>query len=153
MKLIQKFSDLVDALASMREKRRVAVACPYDESTLKAVECCINLCVAEFILIGTPDKLATLPAMMARSSSVRLVETDSDVDAVTAAIVMARNGESDVVMKGLVSTDVLLKAVLSKEQGLLPAGRVLTHLSVAELPGYHKGFGLRTFRFVFCGLE
>ena len=46
---------------------------------------------------------------------------------------MVRNGEADVLVKGLVSTDVLLRAVLNKERGILPPGRVLTHVAVSEM--------------------
>jgi phosphate butyryltransferase len=41
-------------------------------------------------------------------------------------------------MKGLIGTDILLRAILNKVSGLLPEGRVLTHLSVAEIPTYPK---------------
>lgn len=54
------------------------------------------------------------------------------------AVALVRRGDADVLMKGLVSTDVLLRAILNKVSGLLPEGRVLTHLAVAEIPGYHK---------------
>jgi phosphate butyryltransferase len=51
---------------------------------------------------------------------------------------MVREGKADVLMKGLIGTDQLLRAVLNKESGLLPAGKVLTHLAAAEIPGYPK---------------
>ena len=50
------------------------------------------------------------------------------------AVQMVRNGEADVIMKGIINTDVLLRAVLNKEHGLLPKGNVLTHLSAIYLP-------------------
>ena len=50
------------------------------------------------------------------------------------AVQMVRNGEADVIMKGIINTDMLLRAVLNKEHGLLPKGNVLTHLSAIYLP-------------------
>lgn len=50
----------------------------------------------------------------------------------------ARRGEADALMKGHLNTDVLLRALLNKEHGLLPQGSVMTHISVAELPNYPK---------------
>jgi len=50
------------------------------------------------------------------------------------AVQMVRNGEADVIMKGIINTEVLLRAVLNKEHGLLPKGNVLTHLSAIYLP-------------------
>jgi phosphate butyryltransferase len=44
-------------------------------------------------------------------------------------------------MKGLISTAPYMKLILDKEQGLLPPGNVLSHLSVVELPAYVKRHG------------
>ena len=41
-------------------------------------------------------------------------------------------------MKGIINTDNLLRAILDKEKGLLPPGKVLTHLSVMQIPTYDK---------------
>jgi phosphate butyryltransferase len=41
-------------------------------------------------------------------------------------------------MKGLVSTDKYMRGILNKEIGLVPPKGILTHVSLVELPGYHK---------------
>ena len=41
-------------------------------------------------------------------------------------------------MKGFVNTDVLLRAILNKEKGILPKGSVLTHITAAKIPTYPK---------------
>ncbi|BDW75853.1 hypothetical protein BFINE_16480 [Bacteroides finegoldii DSM 17565] len=41
-------------------------------------------------------------------------------------------------MKGIINTDNLLHAILDKEKGLLPKGKILTHLAVMEIPTYDK---------------
>jgi len=51
---------------------------------------------------------------------------------------MVREGEADVLMKGLIPTSDYMKLILDKEQGLLPPGNVLTHLSVWELPALDR---------------
>ena len=38
----------------------------------------------------------------------------------------------------IINTDNLLHAILDKEKGLLPKGKILTHLAVMEIPTYHK---------------
>jgi len=43
-----------------------------------------------------------------------------------------------VLMKGIINTDNLLRAVLNKEHGLLPKGHILSHVTVAEIPTYNK---------------
>jgi phosphate butyryltransferase len=51
---------------------------------------------------------------------------------------MVKSGEADILMKGLVNTDVLLRAILDKEKGILPVGNVLTYNAAMEIPKYHK---------------
>ena len=64
---------------------------------------------------------------------------DEDVDVAAAkAVALVREGKADVIMKGLLNTDNLLKAILNKETGILPKGQVLTHLTCAKLPMYDK---------------
>jgi phosphate butyryltransferase len=63
---------------------------------------------------------------------------DNPDEAAARAVAMAREGKADVIMKGQVNTDNLLRAVLNKETGILPKGRVLTHVTCAQLPVYDK---------------
>ncbi|MBQ8127411.1 MAG: phosphate butyryltransferase [Prevotella sp.] len=112
MKTIKNFDELVAHLTERTERRRVAVVCGRDESTREAV---------------------------ARAEAAGFVEPimvdDDDVDVAAArAVALVREGKADVLMKGLLNTDNLLKAVLNKETGILPQGRVLTHLTCAQLP-------------------
>ena len=51
---------------------------------------------------------------------------------------MVHDGDGDVLMKGLCSTDKFLRAILNKETGLLPPKGVLSHVGVIENPNYHK---------------
>ena len=44
----------------------------------------------------------------------------------------------DILMKGLINTDVILRAILDKEKGILRPGHVLTHVAMAEIPKYEK---------------
>ena len=46
--------------------------------------------------------------------------------------------EADILMKGLINSDVLLRAVLDKEEGILESGHVLTHVGCASIPTYPK---------------
>jgi phosphate butyryltransferase len=50
---------------------------------------------------------------------------------------MVRDGEAQVLMKGLVNSAVFLKAALDAERGLR-AGRLLSHLAALETPGRPK---------------
>ena len=66
------------------------------------------------------------------------VHCDTVEESAAKAVRMVRQGEAQAIMKGIVNTDVLLKAVLNKEEGLLPKGAVISHISAMKLPSYHK---------------
>jgi phosphate butyryltransferase len=51
---------------------------------------------------------------------------------------MVRHHEADILMKGLINSDIVLRAILDKETGIMRPGRVLTHIAMAEIPKYEK---------------
>lgn len=116
MNSVRNFEDLLAHLKAKGERKRVAVICPRDESTKKACQ-----------LAEESGFLKVVP-----------VDHDDADQAAAEAVIMAREGKVDLLMKGLINTDNLLRAVLNKETGLLPKGRVLTHLTCAQIPGYDK---------------
>ena len=71
-------------------------------------------------------------------AKVTNVHCDTVEESAAQAVRMVRQGEAQAIMKGIVNTDVLLKAVLNKEEGLLPKGAVISHISAIKLPTYHK---------------
>ena len=74
-------------------------------------------------------------------SNIRIVNIEDSREASKEAVKLIRNGEADILMKGLVSTGVLLKCVLDKECGLRK-GATLSHVAVFETPFYHKLLGV-----------
>ncbi len=58
--------------------------------------------------------------------------------AIAKAVQLVHDGNGDILMKGLCSTDKFLRAILNKETGLLPAKGLLSHVGVIENPQYHK---------------
>jgi len=129
---------MIARLKESGSRKRVVVVCPYDECTVKAIERAINEGVADLILVGD-RRVEEVAKQFNDSNRVRTLVVEEGTDATAAAAVeLIRNGEADVLMKGLINTDNYLRAILNKEHGLLPKGKLLTHLSVAQLPGYHK---------------
>ena len=57
-----------------------------------------------------------------------------DDDPARKAVTDVGEGRADVLMKGSLNTDNLLRAVLNKEEGILIKGSVLTHIAVADVP-------------------
>jgi phosphate butyryltransferase len=52
---------------------------------------------------------------------------------------LINEGKGDILMKGLVTTDKYMRAILNKESGLMPGAKAtLTHVGVIEVSTYHK---------------
>lgn len=133
MQLLTNFDAVIDKLAARPTPARVAVVCPHDAHTSEAVTEAARRGIARFILIGDPSR-ENFPKI---NGAETIVEPDAD-RAAALAVAMAREGKTDVIMKGLINTDNLLRAVLNRETGILCPGAVLTHITAAEIPGHDK---------------
>lgn len=139
MKTMKALSQLVDILRSRGVRKKIAVVCPNDPHTEYVILRSLREEIAEYALVA--DRANIGMALHIRSASpdfVRVYEASTPDEAASMAVQLVRTGEADVLMKGLINTDNLLRAVLNKERGLLPAGGILSHVSVAQIPLYHK---------------
>ena len=127
---------MVEHLSALDEKRRLAVVCPNDESTQEAVMRAIDMGFVEAVLVGCTREAER--AFAKYQGKVEMVSAADVDDAAAKAVALVRQGRVDVLMKGLLNTDDLLRAILNKETGILEKGRVLTHITCAEVPQYDK---------------
>jgi phosphate butyryltransferase len=67
---------------------------------------------------------------------LRIVK-DDPAEAAAEAVRLVRSGEAQLLMKGLLQTATIMKAVLNRETGLR-TGRALSHACAFEIPGWHK---------------
>jgi len=99
----------------------------------------VEKCSLEAIMIGDEQEIRSKSQAEGIDPEIfTIVHIPDDVAATQEAVRMARADEADVVMKGLVGTDKFLKAVLNKEQGLLPPKAVMTYVCALDLPKYNK---------------
>lgn len=135
---INTLDDLLRAVQSQPRKRLV-VAWANDAHTLEAVNAAVTAGLVEAILVGDAALMVqTCRDLGLAAERFRLVHADTDTQAATLAVAMVRSGEADLLMKGLLSTELYMRAILNKEQGLLPPGATLSHVTVMEHPGYPR---------------
>lgn len=133
------FKALPQRLRSMAKCVTVAVACPADAHTEEVIERSISEEFAKFILVAVEQNAAVAERLHAKNPDRTAIILATDVDdASRKAVAEVRQGRAQVLMKGTVNTDNLLRAVLNKECGLLEKGHVLTHIAVAEIPGLQR---------------
>lgn len=133
---IKNFNDLISHLAKRGTRKRVAVIWASDESTQYAVIRALNDGFIDAIFVGCREQLESLELLKPHADHVSYVDTNDRDEAAALAVGLVREGKADVLMKGLINTDNVLRAVLNKETGILPKGHVLTHVTTAQIPGY-----------------
>lgn len=134
---MNKVSEIIEA-ARKGGKKRIAVAAAQEHSAIEAVVDAAKAGIAEPILIGDVAAMeAVAREIGADISAFRKIEEKDIAKAAALAVELVKKGEADIVMKGILDTSVLLKAVLNKENGL-NAGRLTSHVAVMEVPTYHK---------------
>lgn len=135
---ITKLDQMFDILRPRPNKRLVA-AWAVDAHTICAVHQAVEMDLIEGILVGDEAQITKVCAKEGIDPSVfRIVHVASDLVAATKAVEMINSGEGDFLMKGLLSTDRYMRAILNKETGLMENGAILSHVTVAEPLNYHK---------------
>lgn len=138
METILNLQDMVNYLAERGVRKRIAVVCATDTSTRQSVAKAIRQGWAEAIFVGDIDGIKQCEELMELAEHISFVEATDTLEAAERAVQIVRSGEADVLMKGLISTDIVVRAILNKEKGILPPGHVLTHVAVAAIPNHPK---------------
>ena len=117
----------------------MVVAWGVDSHSIEAASLATDKGFVTTTLVGDPDLIdAVCKEHNIDSAKFTIVPEKDELKAVAKAVQMVHDGEGDVLMKGLCSTDKFLRAILNKEVGLLPAKGLLSHVGVIENPNYHK---------------
>ena len=138
MEPIRNFAQLTAHLKVLNRRKRIAVVCANDPNTEYAISRALEEGIAEFLMIGDSAILEKYPTLKQYPEYVKLLHIEDPDEAAREAVRIVREGGADILMKGIINTDNLLHAILDKEKGLLPKGKILTHLAVMEIPTYDK---------------
>lgn len=138
MSAITRLDDLLEGLKGA-PPRRLAVAAGHDPHTLEAAMRAAREGIARVTLVADPHRLAGMAATLGPlPGGVEVIDEVDPVAAAARAVGLVREGRADVLMKGLVPTSDYMKKILDRDHGLLPPGRVLSHVTVLEFPGLSR---------------
>jgi phosphate butyryltransferase len=116
----------------------IAVAAAHDEDVLGAVTRARKENVARAILVGDAARIKGILAGLGEDAvDYEIVAAESDAACAKAAVALVNEGKADFLMKGLLATADLMRAVIDKESGLR-TGRLLSHVMLYEVAAYPK---------------
>jgi len=134
---MKKFEEILD-LAKKKGAKKISVAFAQDEEVLKAVKAAVNENICVPILVGDKDKIIDISKEINFDiSNIEIIDEKDGNESARKAVSLVSSGKADIVMKGLIDTSIILKAVLDKEIGLR-TGNILSHAAVFSIEKYHK---------------
>jgi phosphate butyryltransferase len=135
--MIKRLEELLN-LAKTKQKKTIAVAAAHDKEVLESVTDAVRLGIVDVVLVG--DKAKVISIAEEESLCIENMEIIDEADAKRAAakaVELVSAGKANYLMKGMMNTSDLLKAVLNKEVGLKKE-ELLSHVMVYDVPSYHK---------------
>ncbi|MDR3589899.1 MAG: phosphate acyltransferase [Negativicutes bacterium] len=134
--MLRNFAEVLSRAQSLG-RVTISVAAAQDSDVLQALKAAHDAGLATAILVGDAAAIRPLLEKVGLPADTPVVhEPDNNKAALTAAS-LVRQGQADILMKGLLNSSDFLRAVLHPTEGLR-TGRLLSHLSAYEIPGAEK---------------
>ncbi|SFA88810.1 phosphate butyryltransferase [Clostridium frigidicarnis] len=135
--MIKSLENLIE-LAKNKNKKILSVAVAQDKEVLKAVLSGVSIGIINAILVGDKEKIEQICKEENWDlKGLEIVNVKNDKKAAEEAVKLVSTNKADFIMKGMLSTADLLKAVLNKEFGLRGKS-LLSHVMLYETQNYHK---------------
>lgn len=133
----RNFKALLD-LAKEKGKKKIAVAVAQDEEVLMAIKMAVESGIIIPILVGNKEEIEKIcEEINLDYKDIEIINELGGVNACRIATELVSSKKADILMKGLIDTSIILKAVLDSEIGLR-TDKIISHVAVFELPTYHK---------------
>ncbi len=135
---VKVLDDLI-TLAQSRPRKRLVVAFGQDPNTIGAVQKAVEMKIVDATLVGDQEEIISLCKKHSIDPGIfEIVHVPDETESGNVSVQMIHEGKADMIMKGLISTDKYMRSILNKEFGMLKPGATLSHVSVIEVPMYHK---------------
>ncbi len=137
---MKSISEIMQHAAGMGSGK-IAVAAAHDDAVIQAVCEARRQGIAQSVLVGDEAKIRAMLAELGEdAANYEIVAATDDVDCAEKAVACVVEGRAGFLMKGLLGTATLMRAVLNKEHGLR-TGRLISHVMLYE-PCGHKMMAL-----------
>lgn len=137
--MIKNFKEVME-IARQRGPKVISVACAQDQEVLLAVNAAKKEGIADAILVGDQEQITSIAKELKIDvNQFEIIDIKDLAEASLKAVELVSSGRAHMVMKGLVDTSIILKAVLNQEVGLR-TGNVLSHVAVFDVAGYDRLF-------------
>ncbi len=136
---IKLVGDILQAARARGREWMLSVNAPHDEAILKAVTGACEEGFARALLFGDPVRIEKTAAAagVGLGDRITIVSRPDAKEAIDESVEAVHDGRAEILVKGLVPTSSLIRALLHKELGLR-SGRFLSHVAVFDAPVYNR---------------
>ncbi len=137
--MVRDFGELYE-LALKKGPKKIAVAVAQDKDVLEAVKAGYEKGLIKPVLLGDKNAIEKIAKNIHLDlENIELIDEKDITLAARIATELVSSGEASILMKGLVDTSIIMKAVLDHDIGLR-TDRIISHIAVFEVVTYHKIF-------------
>ena len=134
----KKFEELLALVDTKADKKTVALVRAEDDHALEAVAEVVKKGLIDAVLVGNREAIKKTAEKIGFSvTDDQIVDAEDPESAAAEGVKLIREGRADFLMKGKLETSQLLRPVVNKQTGLNKGG-VMSHVSLTEVPAYHK---------------
>ena len=135
--MLKTFDEVLEKAKDYGPKK-MAVASAGAEDVLKAVEAARKEGLADSILVGDKKEIIQIANEMDIDlTNYEIIDRLDKTEATRCAVELVRNKKASILMKGMIGTARILKAILDKEIGLR-TNRMLSHVYTLQIKGYDR---------------
>jgi phosphate butyryltransferase len=135
--MLKTFDEVLEKAKDYGPKK-MAVASAGAEDVLKAVEAARKEGLTDSILVGDKKEIIRIANEMdIDPGNYEIIDKVDKTEAARCAVELVRNKKTSILMKGMIGTARILKAILDKEIGLR-TNRMLSHVYTLQIKGYDR---------------
>lgn len=127
----------LETLATKGDRKKIAVVFAHNDHVMEAIKLASDKGYIEPILIGNQPEIEKLIKTFSLKQPYQIVHEIDATEASLIAMNLVNDDMCDIVMKGIIDTKSILKAVVNSETGIKQR-HLLSHVGMIFLPSYHK---------------
>jgi len=117
------------------EKKKIVLVGSEDREALISLKKAEKIGIADAILVG--NKEITKKYCEELQINFEIIDSKTPESSAEIGVKLVNSGKGNILMKGLIKTSILLKAVLNKDWGLRK-NKLLSHICAMEIPGIDR---------------
>lgn len=140
--MLTSLNDFIERASNKTNKKRIVVAAAEDKYVLEAIQKIEKLGCITPIFVGDGPKIRRLTHELSfQVPEEAIIHCTSFEESAETSVELIRDGNADILMKGLLPTRTYIRAIVDKNNGINHS-KTLSHLAVFESPYYHKLLGV-----------